>query len=53
MSCRDGAGKSKDSCRVDGWTVTGLDAGSPMRQEDHVSRLMLILDEHVGQMPRD
>ena len=32
--CRSGAGKSQDNRRVDGWTATGLDAASRMRQED-------------------
>ena len=32
-SRRDGAGKSQESCRVDGWTAGGLDAASRMRQE--------------------
>ena len=32
-NCRGGAGKSQDSRGVDGWTATGLDAASRMRQE--------------------
>ena len=34
-SCRGGAGKTEDSRRVDGWSATGLDAVSRMRQESH------------------
>ncbi len=34
-SCRDGAGKTQDSREVDGWTATGLDAASRMRQIVH------------------
>ena len=33
-SCRDGARKTQDSSGVDGWTATGLDVASRMRQED-------------------
>ena len=36
-ACRAGAGESQDSCGVDGWTATGLDAGSRMRQEGRVT----------------
>ena len=32
-SCRGGTGKSQDNRGVDGWTATGLDAASRMRQE--------------------
>ena len=33
-SCRAGAGKSQGSSGVDGWTATGLDVASRMRQGD-------------------
>lgn len=31
-TCRAGAGRRQDSCRVDGWTATGPDAVSRIRQ---------------------
>ena len=31
--CRAGAGKSQDSRGVDGWTATGQETGSHVRQE--------------------
>ena len=34
-SGRVGSGKSQESRGVDGWTATGLDAASRMRQADH------------------
>ena len=34
---RDGAGKTQDSRGVDGWSATGLDAASRIRQENRVS----------------
>ena len=36
-SCRAGTGKTQESCGVDGWTTTGLDAASRMRQRGRVS----------------
>ena len=36
-SCLVGAGKSQASRGVDGWTAASLDAGSHMRQGDHVT----------------
>lgn len=36
-SCRDGVGKSQGSRGIDGWTATGLNAASRMRQGDNPS----------------
>lgn len=43
-SCRGGAGKTEESRWVDGWSATGLDAASRMRQEDRGSSSNRIWD---------
>ena len=46
-SRRGGAEKTQDSRGVDGWTATGLDAESRMRQEGGAVSLLMLLEQSL------